>query len=234
MFIFEESIKVNIPWIISTNQIAYFYSMLATKQLQFSYTRNQVMNFPDFNLQKGEHWLLLGQSGSGKTTLLHLLGGLLSPTGGSIQIGNTELGQLRASALDQFRGKNIGIVFQKSHFVRALTIGENLALAQQLAGLKPNRERIVELLERLNIGDKLRLKPDRLSIGEQQRAAIARALVNQAPIILADEPTSALDDHNATEVINLLEEQASALGSTLLVVTHDKRLKDRFPNQIAL
>ena len=208
--------------------------MLTTKQLQFSYTRNQVMNFPDFNLQKGEHWLLLGQSGSGKTTLLHLLGGLLSPTSGSIQIGNTELGQLRASALDQFRGKNIGIVFQKSHFVRALTIGENLALAQQLAGLKPNRERIVELLERLNIGDKLRLKPDRLSIGEQQRAAIARALINQAPIILADEPTSALDDHNATEVINLLEEQAKALGSTLLVVTHDKRLKDRFPNQIAL
>lgn len=192
------------------------------------------MNFPDFSLQKGEHWLLLGQSGSGKTTLLHLLGGLLSPTSGSIQIGNTELGQLRASALDQFRGKNIGIVFQKSHFVRALSIGENLALAQQLAGLKPNRERIVELLERLNIGDKLRLKPDRLSIGEQQRAAIARALVNQAPIILADEPTSALDDHNATEVINLLEEQAKALGSTLLVVTHDKRLKDRFPNQIAL
>ena len=208
--------------------------MLTTNQLQFSYTRNQVMNFPDFNLQKGEHWLLLAQSGSGKTTLLHLLGGLLSPTSGSIQIGNTELGQLRASALDQFRGKNIGIVFQKSHFVRALTIGENLALAQQLAGLKPNRERVVELLERLNIGDKFRLKPDRLSIGEQQRAAIARALVNQAPIILADEPTSALDDHNTTEVINLLEEQAMALGSTLLVVTHDKRLKDRFPNQIAL
>lgn len=208
--------------------------MLATKQLQFSYTRNQVMNFPDFNLQKGEHWLLLGQSGSGKTTLLHLLGGLLSPTSGSIHIGTTELGQLRASALDQFRGKNIGIVFQKSHFVRALSIGENLALAQQLAGLKPNRGRIIELLERLNIGDKLRLKPDRLSIGEQQRAAIARALINQAPIILADEPTSALDDHNANEVINLLEEQAKALGSTLLVVTHDKRLKDRFPNQIAL
>jgi ABC-type lipoprotein export system ATPase subunit len=208
--------------------------MLTTKQLQFSYTRNQVMNFPDFNLQKGEHWLLLGQSGSGKTTLLHLLGGLLSPSSGSIQIGTTELGQLRASALDQFRGKNIGIVFQKSHFVRALSIGENLALAQQLAGLKPNRERIIELLERLNIGDKLRLKPDRLSIGEQQRAAIARALINQAPIILADEPTSALDDHNATEVINLLEEQAKAQGSTLLVVTHDKRLKDRFPNQIAL
>lgn len=208
--------------------------MLTTKQLQFSYTRNQVMNFPDFNLQKGEHWLLLGQSGSGKTTLLHLLGGLLSPSSGSIQIGSTELGQLRASALDQFRGKNIGIVFQKSHFVRALSIGENLALAQQLAGLKPNRERIIELLERLNIGDKLRLKPDRLSIGEQQRAAIARALINQAPIILADEPTSALDDHNATEVINLLEEQAKAQGSTLLVVTHDKRLKDRFPNQIAL
>lgn len=208
--------------------------MLATKQLQFSYTRNQVMNFPDFNLKKGEHWLLLGQSGSGKTTLLHLLGGLLSPTSGSISIGDTELGELRASALDQFRGKNIGIVFQKSHFVRALSVGENLMLAQQLAGLKPNRERMLELLERLNIADKLRLKPDRLSIGEQQRAAIARALINQPPIILADEPTSALDDHNASEVIDLLEEQANVLGSTLLVVTHDKRLKDRFPKQIAL
>jgi len=208
--------------------------MLATKQLQFSYTRNQVMNFPDFSLQKGEHWLLLGQSGSGKTTLLHLLGGLLSPESGSILVGDTDLGQLRASALDQFRGKNIGIVFQKSHFVRALTVGENLLLAQQLAGIKPNRERINELLERLNIADKLRLKPDRLSIGEQQRAAIARALINQPPIILADEPTSALDDHNATEVIDLLEEQADELGSTLLVVTHDKRLKDRFPKQIAL
>lgn len=208
--------------------------MLTTKQLQFSYTRNQVMNFPDFSLQKGEHWLLLGQSGSGKTTLLHLLGGLLSPESGSILVGDTDLGQLRASALDQFRGKNIGIVFQKSHFVRALTVGENLLLAQQLAGIKPNRERINELLERLNIADKLRLKPDRLSIGEQQRAAIARALINQPPIILADEPTSALDDHNATEVIDLLEEQADVLGSTLLVVTHDKRLKDRFPKQIAL
>lgn len=208
--------------------------MLTTKQLQFSYTRSQVMNFPDFSLQKGEHWLLLGQSGSGKTTLLHLLGGLLSPESGSILVGDTDLGQLRASALDQFRGKNIGIVFQKSHFVRALTVGENLMLAQQLAGIKPNRERANELLERLNIADKLRLKPDRLSIGEQQRAAIARALINQPPIILADEPTSALDDHNATEVIDLLEEQADALGSTLLVVTHDKRLKDRFPKQIAL
>lgn len=208
--------------------------MLETKQLEFSYTRNQVMNFPDFKLQKGEHWLLLGQSGSGKTTLLHLLGGLLSPTNGSILIGDTELGQLSAAALDKFRGKNIGIVFQKSHFVRALTIGENLALAQQLAGLNPDRARITALLERLNIGSKFRLKPDRLSMGEQQRAAIARALINQPPIILADEPTSALDDQNAEEVINLLEEQASALGSTLLVVTHDKRLKDRFPNQIAL
>lgn len=208
--------------------------MLETKHLEFSYTRGQVMNFPNFQLQKGEHWLLLGQSGSGKTTLLHLLGGLLSPSSGSIRIDNTELGQLRPAALDQFRGKNIGIVFQKSHFVRALSVGENLALAQHLAGLKPNQARILELLERLKIAHKYRLKPDRLSIGEQQRAAIARALVNQPPIILADEPTSALDDQNANEVIDLLEEQASALGSTLLVVTHDKRLKDRFPKQIAL
>jgi len=208
--------------------------MLATHSLEYSYDKKAKLSFPDIHCRKGEHWLLLGQSGSGKTTLLHLLGGLLSPQKGMVKVADTELNQLSSSAVDRFRGQKIGIIFQTAHFVRALTLEENLILAQQLAGLRPDRQRISELLERLGLGHKLHAKPDNLSAGEQQRASIARAIVNRPAIILADEPTSALDDANCDKVAHLLEEQASAVGATLLVVTHDARLKEKFPNQIEL
>lgn len=208
--------------------------MLQTNQLQFSYTGAQTLTFPDFTCQKGEQWLLLGQSGSGKTTLLHLLGGLLSPTKGEVKVGDTTLKSLSTAALDKFRGKHIGIIFQKAHFVRSLTVQENLILAQQLAGVAIDKNRIGELLNRLNVGHKLHAKTNELSQGEQQRVAIARAIVNQPEVILADEPTSALDDENCEEVIQLLEEQAAAVGATLLVVTHDGRLKERFEKQIRI
>jgi putative ABC transport system ATP-binding protein len=208
--------------------------MLQTTDLQFAYGKNALLHFPDILLQQGEHWLLLGESGSGKTTLLHLLGGLLSPQQGKICIGDTDIAQLSASRLDQFRGQHIGIVFQKSHFIRSLTVAENLLLAQKLAHAPLDRARVASLLERLQLGHKMHSKPSQLSIGEQQRAAIARALINQPNLILADEPTSALDDHNSAAVATLLEEEAKAAGATLLVVTHDKRLKDRFPQQIQL
>ena len=208
--------------------------MLQTNQLQFSYTGAQTMTFPDFTCKKGEQWLLLGQSGSGKTTLLHLLGGLLSPTKGEVKVGETSLKSLSTAALDKFRGKHIGIIFQKTHFVRSLTVQENLILAQQLACVAINKTRISDLLNRLNVGHKLHAKTNELSQGEQQRVAIARAIVNQPEVILADEPTSALDDENCEEVIQLLEEQAAAVGATLLVVTHDGRLKERFEKQIVI
>lgn len=193
-----------------------------------------MLRFPDIECGKGEHWLLLGQSGSGKTTLLHLLGGLLTTKNGSVNVAGTDLKTLSTAALDKYRGKHIGIIFQKSHFVKSLTVEENLMLAQQLAGVKINRNRITELLNHLNVGDKLKSKPDRLSQGEQQRVAIARAIVNQPDVILADEPTSALDDTNCNEVIALLEREAKAVGATLLVVTHDGRLKERFEKRIHL
>jgi len=208
--------------------------MLQTNQLQFSYTGAQTLTFPDFTCQKGEQWLLLGQSGSGKTTLLHLLGGLLSPTKGVVTVGDTALKTLSTAALDKFRGKHIGIIFQKAHFVRSLTVQENLVLAQQLAGVMVDKARIADLLNRLNVRHKLHSKTNELSQGEQQRVAIARAIVNQPAVILADEPTSALDDENCEEVIQLLEEQAAAVGATLLVVTHDGRLKERFEKQIRI
>lgn len=208
--------------------------MLQTKNLSYDYNAATRLTFPDIHCQDGEHCLLLGASGCGKTTLLHLLGGLLSPKEGTVQVNDTILSQLSMAQLDKFRGKEIGIIFQKSHFVRALTVEENLLLAQQLAGVQPNKQRIEELLGRLNIQHKIKAKTSALSQGEQQRVAIARALVNQPAVILADEPTSALDDVNTEQVIQLLTEQATAVNATLLVVTHDNRLKGRFAKQILL
>lgn len=208
--------------------------MLKTKNLEFAYKGAEKLSFPDINCETGQHFLLLGQSGSGKTTLLHLLAGLRTPTNGSVFIGNTDISQLSGSKLDAFRGKNIGIVFQQAHFVRSLNVEGNLLLAQHLAGVKIDKRKVETLLERLNLGHKLYARTSALSQGEQQRVAIARALINNPQIILADEPTSALDDINTQEVIQLLEEQALAVNATLLVVTHDNRLKERFSKQIQL
>jgi ABC-type lipoprotein export system ATPase subunit len=208
--------------------------MLVTNNLRFNYPNAGMMVFPNIHCKKGEQWLLLGQSGSGKTTLLHLLGGLLSPKAGEITIGDTNIAQLQGAALDKFRGKNIGIIFQTAHFVKSLTVEENLMLAQQFAGQSIDKNTIRHYVEKLNIGHKLKSKPTELSIGEAQRVAIARALINQPAIILADEPTSALDDKNTIEVIELLEKQAAEAGATLLIVTHDGRLKQYFKNQIEI
>lgn len=208
--------------------------MLQTKDLQYTYSGSPALHFPDINCEKGEQCLLLGQSGSGKTTLLHLLGGLRKAEKGEVIVAGEDLKKLGAGQLDRFRGQHIGIIFQQSHFVRALTVKENLALAQSLAGRPADSQRIQQLLERLNIGHKLNSRTDSLSLGEQQRVAIARALVNKPAIILADEPTSALDDQNCEEVIRLLETQAREEQATLLIVTHDGRLKDRFERKILL
>lgn len=208
--------------------------MLKTRGLKFNYSENTDLTFPDITCEAGEHWLLLGQSGSGKTTLLHLLAGLRTPKAGSVNIDDTNIYELTSAQLDQFRGKHIGVVFQQSHFVRSLTVLENLALAQRLAGLAVDYARIGSILDTLNVAHKLQNKPEELSVGEQQRVAIARALINQPSIILADEPTSALDDTNTGQVLKLLREQATAVNAILLIVTHDNRLKTKFDKQIQL
>ena len=166
--------------------------------------------------------------------MLQLLAGLRRPGAGSVTIGDTELKNLSPAGLDKFRGQHIGIVFQQAHFIESINVGDNLALAQKLAGRHIDRKKILALANRLGISHKLRSNTRHLSHGEQQRAAIARALVNEPAVILADEPTSALDDENTGEVIALLEEQAQLAHATLLVVTHDARLKSHFPNQIML
>ena len=208
--------------------------MISVSNLSFRYKSSSVISFPDFTVNTDNHFLLLGESGSGKTTLLHLLGGLLRNYTGSIKIDNVELETLAESALDKFRGQNMGFVFQQNHLINALTVEQNLMMPSYLSALPINKESIEQALHSLGIADKQKSKVTRLSHGQAQRVAIARAVINKPTIILADEPTSALDDKHCANVISLLMEAASFNKSTLIIATHDQRLKDRIERKIIL
>lgn len=186
------------------------------------------------NVGQNEGLLVLGNSGTGKTTLLHLLAGLMNPTGGTIELDGTELDTLSGSSRDRFRGQHIGIVFQQSQFIRSISVLENLRLARSLAGLSQDDSLAESLLTELGIGERKNAKPNELSIGERQRAAIARALVTKPKIVLADEPTSALDDENCEAVASLFERTVTGHGAALVIVTHDQRLKNKFPKSVSL
>ena len=207
--------------------------MIKTESLKFSYDGKKYFNFPDINLDSGENLLIIGNSGIGKTTFLHLLAGILKPESGSINISGTDISKFSDTELDKFRGDNIGIVFQKPHFISSLTINENLKLAQYLSSSKTSVD-AKKILESLNIKDKYQQKPNQLSEGEKQRASIALALINSPSLILADEPTSSLDDFNCDNVIKLLKTQAKDHKAQLIVITHDARLKKHFKNNLNL
>ncbi len=207
--------------------------MIKTEKIEFSYDNEFIFKFEDIKLKNEENLLILGNSGIGKTTLLHLLSGLLKAKSGSIELYGEELTKLSSFQLDRFRRDNIGIVFQKPHFVNSLTVKENLELAQYIADKKDNK-RIETILNNLNIFDKINKKTNELSQGEKQRVSIALAIVNSPKLILADEPTSSLDDDNCSNVIKLLKKQASDFGAQLIVITHDSRLKKHFKKSIKL
>ncbi len=208
--------------------------MVKINGLTYNYSPEVQLKFPDFSLSKGEQALILGQSGCGKTTLLHLLSGLLQPNSGNVDVENENITKMSGARLDNFRGANIGIVFQTPHFIEALTVKENLTLTQTLAGKTRDVDKVKTLLADLGVESKLNSKLNALSVGEKQRVSIARALVNSPALILADEPTSALDDKNCDAVLKLVREQAKKYNSTLLIVTHDNRLKDPFDKRIEL
>jgi len=208
--------------------------MIKTTSLRYSYNFEKEISFKDLLIEKGEQFLLLGESGSGKTTLLHLLGGLLKSQRGNIEVGGTDIANLSESNLDRFRGKHYGFIFQRNHLIQALTVEKNLLMAPFLAGLEQDSARIDEVLEQLGIGEKKHARIQDLSLGQAQRVAIARAVLNKPAIIIADEPTSALDDKNCDKVSDLLISVAQQNNATLIIATHDQRLRSKISNLIQL
>lgn len=208
--------------------------MINTKNLRFSYGKGTDFIFPDIAASAGQSLLITGGSGKGKTTLLHLLGGLLRAQSGQVAIEGTDITTLSEKKLDHFRGKNIGLVLQQSYFVESLNVLENVVLASWLATGRQATEKAKEILGQLDLKEQLYKMPSQLSIGQQQRVSIARALINEPKLLLADEPTSSLDDENAAKVADMLDALAKQYGTALVIVTHDQRLKDRFLNQISL
>ena len=208
--------------------------MIKIEALRYSYPGQREITFADFSLSEGEPWLLLGQSGSGKTTLLHLIGGLLRSQQGQITIKDTNISGLSETALDRFRGQHMGFVFQRNHLISALSVRQNLLMAPYLAGVRQDAQRVEAVLDQLGISDKAEVNVRELSYGQAQRVAIARALLNRPTVILADEPTSALDDTNCDKVIDLLLQASRLNNTTLVVATHDQRLKHKIPHQINL
>lgn len=208
--------------------------MIRTEGLTYAYHAERSIAFRNLEIPRGQHWLLLGESGSGKTTLLHLLGGLLRAREGTIEVNGTELHRLSEAHLDHFRGKNIGFVFQRNHLINALSVRNNLLMAPFLAGIPQDNSRVETVLGQLSLLEKANVNVKELSHGQAQRVAIARAVINRPPLILADEPTSALDDKNCERVIDLLLEASVVNQATLVVATHDQRLKSKFQNHLQL
>ncbi|MBM78342.1 MAG: ABC transporter ATP-binding protein [Crocinitomicaceae bacterium] len=207
--------------------------ILSASGLSISYPLKTI-EFPDLRIKKGEHHLIIGESGSGKTSLLNILGGILQPKTGNVLISETDIFSLKKSSLDSFRGNNLGFIFQTPHFIKSLNVLDNLLMSQFCAGLKNKKNDAISLMEKVGLNNKLNAKISELSEGEKQRVSIVRGLLNAPKIILADEPTSALDDSSCNNVIDLMTNLANEVDATLLIVTHDKRLKDRFERRVEI
>jgi putative ABC transport system ATP-binding protein len=202
--------------------------VLSLTAVRHRYGAREVLRVERFEAAPGEQWLVLGPSGCGKTTLLHIIAGLLRPTEGDVQVAGKSLAALSGAALDRWRGENVGIMLQALHLVPHLSVRDNLKLAQYLAHRPQDEARVEETLGALDIADKGARKPGELSQGERQRAALARAVVNRPKVLLADEPTANLDDAASTRAVELLLAQSGRTGATLLVASHDARVKTKF------
>lgn len=208
--------------------------MIAVKNLEHTFPDGTSLSFPDWQVAKGEHSLILGPSGGGKTTFLHLLSGLLKSQQGEILIDGQAIGQMKSSDLDHFRGQHIGFVFQKPHLVKGLSVYENVLLAPFFGKKPQHKQKIDAILTELGIGDIRNKKINEISQGQAQRVTIARAVINDPDVIFGDEPTASLDDESCHAVIELLTSQANRCNATLIIATHDSRVKSEFKNQLVL
>lgn len=200
--------------------------MLVAEKITKSYGDLKVLKGVDLKVADGEIVCIVGSSGAGKSTLLHILGTLDHADAGNLSIGGKRVDTLKGKALAGFRNKHIGFVFQFHHLLPEFSALENVSIPGWIAGRKKKEveQRAGELLELLGLKDRLQNKPGALSGGEQQRVAVARALINQPEIVFADEPTGNLDSANARELHNLFIRLKEEFGQTFLIVTHNEEL----------
>jgi ABC-type lipoprotein export system ATPase subunit len=187
-----------------------------------------------FSAQGGEFIALLGSSGSGKSSLLNLIAGLDRPTSGDVQVDGRSLAELSSEELARYRRHSVGIVFQAFNLVPSMTVAENVELPLRLAETERSERagRVREALDRVGLSQRLEHRPGELSGGEQQRVALARALVNSPRILLADEPTGNLDSHTGIEIMERIHDCNQSLGMTVLLVTHERALAERFAHRM--
>ncbi|MES2945542.1 MAG: ATP-binding cassette domain-containing protein [Pseudomonadota bacterium] len=208
--------------------------MISTNGLAYGYKNGPTLEFDDIEVAQGAVLLLRGASGSGKSTWLALIAGLLTASSGDITVAGESLKSLGRVAGDAWRARTIGFLPQKLHLSTALTVQNNLAMAQWAAGQPENAEQIKAALSALDVQMLASRKPSQLSGGQAQRVALARAVLLKPRVLLADEPTASLDDEAAAASLNLLRSTAQREGATLVIATHDSRVEDLFGEQIGL
>lgn len=196
--------------------------------------RVDVLDVPGFVLEAGEQAALEGTSGSGKSTLLHVISGIMRPDAGRVEVAGTDITRLPESHRDRLRADTLGLVFQQFNLLPGFTAIENVLVAMSFGSGRPDRSLATALLEAVGLGHRLHHKPAELSIGQQQRVAVARALANKPRAILADEPTASVDAAHQQQVIDLLRNTCTEHGVALLVVTHDAEIAGQFPRRLAL
>jgi ABC-type lipoprotein export system ATPase subunit len=195
-------------------------------------TRKTVLNIPDFKINAGEHVAIAGSSGGGKTTLLHCIAGIITPDSGQVKLSDTIINKLSERKRDRFRADHIGYVFQTFNLIQGFTAIENVMLGMLFSGKGVSREKAESLLVQMGLKDRLHYKPSQLSVGQQQRVSIARAVANDPDVILADEPTGNLYPASSEEALRLLHEVS--VGKILLLVSHEQGVLDSFERVVAL
>jgi ABC-type lipoprotein export system ATPase subunit len=208
--------------------------MFVLSGIERRYGASVAVRIDRWEARQGDRWLLAGPSGSGKSTALALLTGLLRPSAGTILVAGQDLGKLQGSALDRWRGRTIGFVPQRLHLVPGLSVLDNLLLAQYLAGRRSDAEIACDALASVGMTEFLKRPPATLSQGQAQRVAVARAVVNGPALLIADEPTASLDDERAEQTLALLTAHAARCGATLVVASHDSRIRHAFPQRFDL
>lgn len=196
--------------------------------------RLPILDIEHLAIQRGQQVVIRGRSGCGKTTLLHAIAGLTPIDSGSIHVGGVELTRLAEAGRDRFRARNIGYVFQTFNLLPAFTALENVMLGMTFTGRPKDRDRAVELLGLVGLGHRLHHKPSAMSVGEQQRTAVARALVNQPVLLLADEPTANIDPGHQQQVVDMLRQACQQQQVAMLMVTHAPEVSDQFDHVLAL